>query len=36
MYIKTINTDSKYKCIAMRGNDPSRVDKGKDIGPSIG
>ena len=29
MYIKTVNTDSKYKCIVMRGNDPSRVDKGE-------
>ena len=24
MYIKTANTDSKYKCIVMRGNDPGR------------
>ena len=29
MYIKTVNTDSKYKCIVMRGNDPGRVNKGK-------
>ena len=29
MYIKTINTNSKYKCIVMRGNDPSRVDRGE-------
>ena len=29
MHIKTVNTDSKYKCIVMRGNDPSRVDRGK-------
>ena len=29
MHIKTVNTDSKYKCIVMRGNDPGRVDKGK-------
>ena len=29
MYIKTINTDSKYKCIMMGGNDPSRVNRGK-------
>ena len=25
MYIKIINTDSKYKCIVMRGNNLSRV-----------
>ena len=36
MHIKTINTDSKYKCIVMRGNVPSGVNRGKDIGPSIG
>ena len=44
MYIKTVNTDNKYKCIVMRSNDPSRVDGGggggggggKDIGSSIG
>ena len=29
MYIKTVNTDSKYKCIVMRGNDSSRVDRGE-------
>ena len=29
MHIKTINTDSKYKCIVMRGNDPSGVNRGK-------
>ena len=29
MHIKTINTDSKYKCIIMRGNDPGRVAKGE-------
>ena len=29
MHIKTVNTDSKYKCIVMRGNDPSRVNRGK-------
>ena len=29
MYIKTINTVSKYKCIVMRCNDPSRVDRGE-------
>ena len=29
MYIKTVNTDSKYKCIVMRGNDPGRVNRGK-------
>ena len=29
MYIKTVNIDSKYKCIVMRGNDPSRVNRGK-------
>ena len=29
MHIKTINTDSKYKCIVMRGDDPGRVDRGK-------
>ena len=28
MYIKTVNIDSKYKYIVMRGNDPSRVDRG--------
>ena len=27
MHIKTINTNSKYKCIVMRGNDPSRVNR---------
>ena len=36
MYIKIVNTDSKYKCIIMRGNNPNRVYRGKDIGPSIG
>ena len=29
LYIKTVNTDSKYKCILMRGNDSGRVNKGK-------
>ena len=29
MHIKTVNTDSKYKCIVMRGNDPSKVDRGE-------
>ena len=29
MHIKTVNTHSKYKCIVMRGNDPSRVNRGK-------
>ena len=29
MHIKTVNTDSKSKCIVMRGNDPGRVDRGK-------
>ena len=29
MYIKTVNTDSKYKCIVMRGNDPGRVNRGE-------
>ena len=29
MYIKTINTHSKYECIIMEGNDPGRVNKGK-------
>ena len=29
MYIKIVNTDSKYKCIVMRGNNPSRVYKGE-------
>ena len=29
MHIKTVNTDSKYKCIVMRGNDPGRVDRGE-------
>ena len=29
MHIKTVNTDSKYKCIVMRGNDPGRVNRGK-------
>ena len=29
MHIKTVNTNSKYKCIVMRGNDPSRVNRGK-------
>ena len=29
MHIKTVNTDSKYKCIVMRGDDPGRVDRGK-------
>ena len=29
VYIKTVDTDSKYKCIVMRGNDPSRVDRGE-------
>ena len=29
MHIKTVNTHNKYKCIIMRGNDPSRVNRGK-------
>ena len=29
MHIKTVNIDSKYKCIVMRGNDPGRVNRGK-------
>ena len=29
MYIKIVNTDSKYKCIVMRGNNPSRVYRGE-------
>ena len=29
MYIKIVNIDSKYKCIVMRGNNPSRVYRGK-------
>ena len=29
MHIKTANTHSKYKCIIMRDNDPSRVNRGK-------
>ena len=29
MYIKSVNTDSKYKCIIVRGNDPSKVNRGK-------
>ena len=29
MHIKTVNTDSKYKCIVMRGNDQGRVNRGK-------
>ena len=29
MHIKTVNTHGKYKCILMRGNDPSRVNRGK-------
>ena len=29
MHIKTVNTDSKYKCIVMRGNDPGRINRGK-------
>ena len=29
VHIKNVNTDSKYKCIVMRGNHPVRVDKGK-------
>ena len=36
MYIEIVNTDSKYKCIVMRGNKPSRFIGGKDIGPSTG
>ena len=31
MHIKTVNTDSKYKCIVMRGNDLSRVNRGERI-----
>ena len=31
MHIKTVNTDSKYKCIVMRGNDLGRVDRGERI-----
>ena len=29
MHIKNVNTDSKYKCIVTRGNDPGRVNRGK-------
>ena len=29
MHIKTVNTNSKYKCIVMRGNDLGRVDRGE-------
>ena len=29
MHIKTVNTHSKYKCIVIRGNDSSRVNRGK-------
>ena len=29
MYIKIVNTDSKYKCIVMWGNNPSRVYRGE-------
>ena len=29
MHIKTVNTDSKYKCIVMRSNDLGRVNGGK-------
>ena len=29
MHIKIVNTDSKYKCILMRGNDPGRVNRRK-------
>ena len=29
MYIKIVNTDSEYKCIVMRGNNPSRVYRGE-------
>ena len=29
MYIKVVNTDSKYKCIIMRGNNPSKVYRGE-------
>ena len=29
MHIKTIDTQSKYKCIVMRDNDPGRVNRGK-------
>ena len=29
MHIKTVNTDNKHKCIVMRGNDPSMVNRGK-------
>ena len=30
MYIKIVNNDSKYKCIVMRGNNPSRVYRGEE------
>ena len=30
MHIKNVNTNSKYKCIVIRGNDPGRVDRGKE------
>ena len=29
MHIKIVNTDSKHKCIVMRGNNPSKVYKGE-------
>ena len=30
MHIKIVNTHSKYKCIVMRGNDPGKVNRGKE------
>ena len=30
MHIKTVNAHSKYECIVMRGNDPSRINRGKE------
>ena len=29
MHIKIVNTDKKYDCIVIRGNDPGRVNRGK-------
>ena len=36
MYIKTVNTDSKYKCIVMRVMTRVGLIGGKDIGSSTG
>ena len=36
MHIKVVNTQGEYKRIIMGSDDPGRVYRRKDMGPSIG